>query len=91
MTIIFKTIKNAARSPVSAHIVLWSLCLLTAAGIYCLATTASFAEGTADERADCMSDAMSICGQFIPDTRAITACMIKNKAKLSPACRRHFK
>jgi hypothetical protein len=64
---------------------------LSALVLVCAISSSSFAEGTADERADCMSDAMSICGQFIPDTKAITACMIKNKAKLSPACRRHFK
>jgi len=57
----------------------------------CVVGSPSFAAGTADERSDCMSDALSICGQFVPNEKAITACMIKNKAKLSPACRRHFK
>lgn len=56
----------------------------------CFATS-SMAGGTAEERSDCMSDALRLCGQFIPNEQAIAACMAKQKAKLSPACRKHFK
>jgi hypothetical protein len=52
--------------------------------------TLALAEGTADERQDCTSDAFRLCGQYIPDAKAVTACMVKQKAKLSPACRKHF-
>jgi len=65
--------------------------ILSALIFTCAVAGPSFAAGSAEERADCMSDALSICGQFVPSEKAITACMIKNKAKLSPACRRHFK
>jgi hypothetical protein len=62
-----------------------------AAFLLCSGSATSFAAGTADEQRDCTGDAFSLCGQFIPNEKAITACMLKQKVKLSPACRRHFK
>jgi hypothetical protein len=44
----------------------------------------------ADEQSDqqaCMGDAMSICGQFIPDRERVGACLFSNRARISPACR----
>jgi hypothetical protein len=34
-----------------------------------------------------MGDAMSICGQFIPDRERVGACLFSNRARISPACR----
>jgi hypothetical protein len=44
----------------------------------------------ADEQSDqqaCMSDAMSVCGQFIPDRDKVGACLYSNRARISVACR----
>jgi hypothetical protein len=44
----------------------------------------------ADEQSDqqaCMGDAMSICGQFIPDREKVGACLYSNRSRISPACR----
>jgi hypothetical protein len=42
----------------------------------------------------CMQDAISICGQFIPNREQVAACLISNRRHVSPACRSaltHFK
>ena len=44
----------------------------------------------ADEQSDqqaCMGDAMTICGQFIPDRERVGACLFSNRSRISPACR----
>ena len=44
----------------------------------------------ADEQSDqqaCMGDAMTICGQFIPDRERVGACLYSNRSRISPACR----
>lgn len=44
----------------------------------------------ADEQSDqqaCMNDAMTICGQFIPDRDRVGACLYSNRTRISPACR----
>src|SRR5215813_14097740 len=51
----------------------------------------SQAEGTAEQRWACEQDAFKFCGSEIPNVPRITACMIKNVKKLSPACRVQFK
>ena len=51
----------------------------------------SQAEGTAEQRWACEQDAFKFCGSEIPNVPRITACMIKNVKKLSPACRAQFK
>lgn len=47
-------------------------------------------EGTAAQRHACRPDAFRLCGEFIPDRTAITKCLQKNKARLSPDCRAVF-
>ena len=51
----------------------------------------SQAEGMAEQRWACEQDAFKFCGNEIPNVPRITACMIKNVKKLSPACRAQFK
>jgi hypothetical protein len=41
---------------------------------------------TADQQQACTGDALRICSSEIPDVDRITACMIRNKSQLSPAC-----
>ncbi len=39
----------------------------------------------------CTPDAMRLCGEFVPNVDAITACMVQRKAQLSPQCRVFFR
>jgi hypothetical protein len=70
---------------------LTALTLVAALTFSSLSTAPSLAQSAGDEQADCMSDALRLCGQFVPDRGKITACMIQKKSQLSAACRRHFK
>jgi hypothetical protein len=56
-----------------------------------LSTVPSYAD---DDHFACMSDAMSICGQFIPDRERVARCLMANRGRVSLACRaalKHFK
>ncbi|MHC1948931.1 hypothetical protein IF803_31830 [Bradyrhizobium sp. UFLA06-06] len=46
---------------------------------------------TPDQQQACTPDAFRLCSPEIPDVDRITACMIRNKAQLSPACRLFFR
>jgi hypothetical protein len=35
----------------------------------------------------CMNDAMTICGQFVPDREKVAACLLSNKHRISAGCR----
>jgi hypothetical protein len=52
----------------------------------CLAPLGARADEQSDQQA-CMSDAMTVCGQFIPDRERVGACLVANRARISPACR----
>ncbi|MGY8678969.1 hypothetical protein Q2941_14390 [Bradyrhizobium sp. UFLA05-153] len=63
-----------------------SLALGFAAFVSILSTTTSFAY-TAEAQQMCTGDAFRLCSSEIPNIPAITACMIKHRADLSPGCR----
>jgi hypothetical protein len=46
--------------------------------------------GTPEQQQACQPDAMRLCGEFVPDVERITACMVKNRIRLSPPCRAVF-
>jgi hypothetical protein len=46
--------------------------------------------GTPEQQQACQPDAMRLCSEFVPDVDRITACMIKNRIRLSPPCRAVF-
>lgn len=46
---------------------------------------------TPEQQQACTPDAMNLCGEFVPDVDAITACMIRKKAQLSPQCAAFFR
>jgi hypothetical protein len=48
------------------------------------------AQGSPQQRAACEGDAMRLCQQYVPDANRITACLSRNRSKLSPACRVYF-
>lgn len=35
----------------------------------------------------CMGDAMSVCGQFIPDRDRVAHCLLSNRSRVSASCR----
>jgi hypothetical protein len=46
---------------------------------------------TADEQQACSGDAFALCSAEIPDVERVTVCMVRNKSRLSPACRVYFR
>ncbi|MBW7973494.1 hypothetical protein [Bradyrhizobium sp. BR 10289] len=46
---------------------------------------------TPEQQQACTPDAMRLCGEFVPNVDAITACMIQKKAQLSPPCKVFFR
>jgi hypothetical protein len=52
-----------------------------------LATGSALAQqGTPEQRRACTPDVYRLCAGEIPNARAITACLRRQKASLSPAC-----
>ncbi len=48
--------------------------------------TASAQQGTPEQRRACTPDVYRLCAGEIPNARAITACLRRQKSSLSPAC-----
>jgi len=46
--------------------------------------------GTPEQRKACTPDVYRLCAGEIPNVRAITACLRRNKSSLSDACRAAF-
>ncbi len=55
-----------------------------------LSAGAAFAVGTPEQRRACTPDVYRLCAGEIPNVRAITACLRRQKASLSEACRAVF-
>jgi hypothetical protein len=55
-----------------------------------LATGSAFALGTPEQRKACTPDVYRLCAGEIPNPRAITACLRRQKASLSEACKAVF-
>lgn len=55
-----------------------------------LAASAAVAQGTSLQRAACTPDVISLCSGDIPNVGKITACLRREKPRLSPACRDVF-
>ena len=52
-----------------------------------MATGSAFAQqGTPEQRKACTPDVYRLCAGEIPNVRAITACLRRQKASLSPSC-----
>jgi hypothetical protein len=54
------------------------------------ATSSTFALGTPEQRKACTPDVYRLCAGEIPNARAITACLRRQKASLSEACKAVF-
>jgi hypothetical protein len=46
---------------------------------------------TPEQQQACMGDALQLCGEYVPDVDRVTACMIRNRSRLSPGCRVYFR
>jgi hypothetical protein len=46
--------------------------------------------GTPEQRAACMSDAVMLCSQAIPNRARIASCLASKMSRLSPRCRAQF-
>jgi len=55
-----------------------------------LAVNSAHAIGTPEQRKACTPDVYRLCPGEIPNVRAITACLRRQKASLSDACRAYF-
>ena len=64
-----------------AKVALAMLLMLASAG------GASAYQGTAEQRRACTPDVYRLCAGEIPNVRAITACLQRQKGNLSSACR----
>jgi hypothetical protein len=62
------------------------LVLAFAVSVSALSTSPSFAFSSEAQQM-CTGDAFRLCSSDIPNIPAITACMIKHRADLSPGCR----
>jgi hypothetical protein len=60
------------------------LCVLSTAAL------ASVSKPTAEERAACMGDAMTLCITAIPNRARIASCLASKMSQLSPRCRAQF-
>ena len=47
-------------------------------------------QGTAEQRAACMGDAITLCSAAIPNKQRITSCLASKMSQLSPSCRAQF-
>jgi hypothetical protein len=66
----------------------WRAASLLAAMV--MAATGPVFAYTPEQEQACTGDAFRLCNAEIPDVDRVTACMIRNKAQLSPACRTQF-
>jgi len=55
-----------------------------------LFASAAHAQGTPEQRRACTPDVYRLCAGEIPNVRAITACLRRNRASLTEACRAVF-
>ncbi len=51
-----------------------------------IASGTASAQGTPEQRKACTPDVYRLCAGEIPNVRAITACLRRQKSSLSPAC-----
>lgn len=64
---------------------------LALAALACATPASAEYRGTGEAQQACTPDVFRLCGQFIPDAGQITACLIRQKPNLSPACKMVFR
>lgn len=74
---------KAAASLVTPRRVAAAICF----GLSLISASSAFATGTPEQRRACTPDVYRLCAGEIPNVRAITACLQRQKGNLSEACR----
>ncbi len=65
--------------------------LLAIVAIGALATAGANAQDLRERQTEaCMSDALRLCSDAVPDEGRVTACMNAKRAELNPGCRAFF-
>ena len=75
--------RPSSPSFVSERPVIRSILVLAALGL----AAPALAQGTPEQRAACTPDALRLCSVDIPDVGRITACLKRERARVSLACR----
>jgi hypothetical protein len=56
--------------------------------LFCVALTPNRASADAQQdQTACLSDAVTVCGQYIPNRERVAACLLSNRNRISVACR----
>lgn len=71
----------------SSRKVVFSTCKRVAVVLGIASAGSAIAQGTSEQRRACTPDVYRLCAGEIPNVRAITACLVRQKGNLSPACR----
>ena len=74
---------KSAASLVTPRRVAAAICL----GLSLISASSALAIGTPEQRRACTPDVYRLCAGEIPNVRAITACLQRQKGNLSEACR----
>src|ERR1700720_1008574 len=82
--------KNAGLKKVSSSWLAASAAISGLVLAVALAQAPAAAQGTPQQQQACTPDVMRLCNQFIPDVAKISACMSRNRANISQACRDAF-
>ncbi|MCK1515453.1 hypothetical protein IVB22_23445 [Bradyrhizobium sp. 190] len=63
------------------------IALLFALAVAATALSAQPSLAFSEAQQMCTGDAMRLCGHEVPNVQRITACMVRNRAQVSPGCR----
>jgi hypothetical protein len=65
----------------------------TALAVLCLLQLAALPSRAEDQdnHNACVTDAVTICGKFIPDRDRVAHCLLASESRISPACRAALK
>lgn len=69
---------------------LWRVVVALGLAATLTSSSSAFAQGTPEQRKACTPDVYRLCAGEIPNVRAITACLRRNRASLNEACRTVF-
>ena len=65
---------------------------LLAFAVFCLMLAPPVVNADAQQgQQACFGDAMTVCGQFIPDRERVALCLIANRSRISIGCRNALK
>jgi hypothetical protein len=73
--------------PVQSSILARRVAVAVGVMLMLLSAGSALALGVPEQRKACTGDVYRLCAGEIPNVRAITACLRRNKASLSDACR----